>query len=192
MQNGWQLPALLTPQSKISSFEKTVSRIRQTAGVSSPPEHIRQPTQQPPPRMTPLSDTLIFVYGSLRPDIGNAMSKRLQEESTILGPATIKAHLFKLGWYPGIRFVENTDDWVSGYLLNLNNAESLKWLDEYEGFLPDSPKESLFLRKKTQVSWGGKLTFAWCYEYNLEPKPGSRVISGDWKLEVAPDHDLPD
>ncbi len=135
--------------------------------------------------MNPDPDLLMFVYGSLRPDADNPMSYRLSTESTDFGQANLCGRLYHLGWYPGIRLSEYSQERVRGCLICLNTPKIIDWLDQYEGYNPISPEESLFVRRRSRVQAGEKDWEAWVYEYNYPVDEKDRIDNGDW-LSVGP------
>jgi len=122
-----------------------------------------------------MREMLVFVYGTLL---------RGMERGSILatagyrGPAMLRARLFDLGDYPGIREGEGR---VIGELYEVSKVV-LDILDEIEGYLADKGRESLFLRREVRVCRlvDGKSVNAFCYFYNLPPK-GDPIPHGDYR-----------
>jgi len=99
----------------------------------------------------------LYVYGTLRPG-GN---------HTVLLPGSMR----DCGWFPGVKLF--TDDrfiaeqiWV--------NEEELRRIDEYEGYDPRMPNESMYIRR---MAFDG-----WIYEYNRPfiERDEPVVPAGDW------------
>lgn len=138
--------------------------------------------------MTKEAPEYLFVYGSLRPDIGNDISDLLAREAQVVGAATISGDLYHLGWYPGLQYKEESGRVVQGYVLQLYDARSLEWLDDYEGFDPAAPQDALFIRIKAEAklvnSSENERCTCWVYHYPHEVNSQDRVDSGDWKIEL--------
>ena len=64
---------------------------------------------------------------------------------------------------------------VEGEILEFNDPAVLKFLDTYEGYDPETPGKSLFVRRRCQVHLKEENLFCWVYEYNRQP-PRSRRI----------------
>ena len=101
--------------------------------------------------------TYLFVYGTLKSDFENAMSKRLQNEAILEGKATVKGSLYDLGEYPA--YVKDSKDLVHGELYHIIYPETLRWLDEYE----EVPV--LYLRKEIKATILGEKVPCFVYEY---------------------------
>jgi hypothetical protein len=69
---------------------------------------------------------------------------------------------------------------VFGTVFRLSeDAESLRELDEYEGFDPNAPEQSLFVRKLYPVQLSsGRFVRCWVYAYNQSTKRARVVTSG--------------
>ena len=83
----------------------------------------------------------LFVYGTLRSGLQHPEANWLSEHSELIGEATAKGKLFRIGWYPGL--VESDYGHVTGELLLLEDPETiLQRLDVYEGVICDGyPQE---------------------------------------------------
>jgi gamma-glutamylcyclotransferase (GGCT)/AIG2-like uncharacterized protein YtfP len=110
----------------------------------------------------------LFVYGTLRGEFDNPCAKKLRSEARSIGPASVRGSLFHVDRYPGYR--SEPGGTVSGELYLLTDpAGTLPVLDRYEG--PE------FRRVRVTVSTGHE---AWAYEYASEPRPSTRIESGDF------------
>jgi gamma-glutamylcyclotransferase (GGCT)/AIG2-like uncharacterized protein YtfP len=69
---------------------------------------------------------------------------------------------------------------VRGELYSVRAPEALQILDEFEGFEPERPRESLYLRHRIELVEPAR-TLAWVYVYNHEPAPEELVPNGDWR-----------
>jgi gamma-glutamylcyclotransferase (GGCT)/AIG2-like uncharacterized protein YtfP len=111
----------------------------------------------------------LFVYGTLRqgqapPEIASAVAQ-LQP----LGRGVARGRLYNLGAYPGALFASDPDaSTIDGEVYAVPNEGVLQALDNYEGFAPDNPEESLFVRKQIEIRMTstGETTPCWAYEYN--------------------------
>lgn len=143
---------------------------------------------------------LLFVYGSLMPELGDAPfgrteRQRLSGESALIGPATIAATLYDFGNYPGalVPPVE-AQDRIHGTLLHLpNSAATFHWLDAYEDYDSARPDaDNLYLRQVLPVtldSRDSKSEMAWVYVMWRVPPEPRRIATGKWhapspKLDV--------
>ena len=73
-------------------------------------------------------------------------------------------------------------DIVVGDVYGLREKRSLLFvLDEYEGYLPGQPDQSLFLRRKASIvmATGGRRQ-TWIYLYNGQIRPYQHIKSGDY------------
>jgi gamma-glutamylcyclotransferase (GGCT)/AIG2-like uncharacterized protein YtfP len=116
---------------------------------------------------------LLFVYGTLRSEFGNPYARKLRAGATLMGRATTTGSIFRVGSYPGFR-PEPAGE-VHGELYRLEDpVVVLQALDDYEG--PE------FVRRLADVSTGASIyqAKAWIYQYEPEPPPGSRIVSGDF------------
>ena len=110
--------------------------------------------------------TSLLVYGTLRPG-GTA---------AVLVPGT----LYDLGSFPGIKLEDGeTESFVTCERITVDDA-TLRRLDQYEGYDPDRPDGSLYLR----VPYGDDQI----YVYNRDLSSQPVVQSGDW-LEYVGDEE---
>lgn len=133
----------------------------------------------------------LLVYGTLlaselpRAPIDVAASLQL------IGRRRIRGRLYDLGEYPGL---VPGDDLVEAELHALADPGVLTALDAYEGFDPDDPQGSLFLRRSIRVPrfgtgpdcrWFDRQTIdAWVYTYNRAVDPAARIASGCWRAHL--------
>ena len=91
--------------------------------------------------------------------------------------------LYDLGDYPGTRLDPSSERKVIGWVYQLpEDAGVLRELDGYEGFNPEAPEQSLFLRVEELVEMiDGRTLRCWIYVHNLEPVGGGIVESGRYK-----------
>ena len=124
----------------------------------------------------------LFVYGSLRSDVGHTANNLLNDYFTLSAPAKVKGKLYHLGDYPGAVPVEE-EAYIVGelYLLNeghdVNNA--FEALDDYEGVHPKAGETPLYRRQLTTVYTRHQTTTAWIYWYNQYVSGKPLIASGD-------------
>lgn len=102
----------------------------------------------------------VLVYGTLRPFTNTNIVR-------------IPGHLYDLGSFPGLKLDNSSGTMVTCEVIEVTD-EQLKMLDRYECYWPDSPEDSLYIRRK--LDWG-----PFVYEYNGEVYHDSFVPSGDWE-----------
>lgn len=126
----------------------------------------------------------VAVYGSLRRGM-QAESKMQRME--FVGQGEIHANLYALGWYPGIKIATGPAEDAKTVvdIFKLPEAEQLRkailWdLDGYEGYSPEAPQNSLFVRKE-MVAKGPNL-LCYVYEYNYPVNRAPLVEGGDWVI----------
>jgi|SRR5581483_3219072 len=125
----------------------------------------------------------LFVYGTLRKDVGHAMAQIPARHARFVGEATFHGQLFDLGNYPGAIPSENAQDLVYGevYALEpLMRNRVLAILDEYEGCSCRSEVLSEFRRENVMITLNdGRRVFSWIYLYNLT-ETRTPILSGDY------------
>lgn len=111
----------------------------------------------------------IYTYGTLMPNDGR---------ERVLVPGL----LYNLGWYPGIRLLSSLsiEDCNCGAVWNGVQCEiievsdkRLKELDRYEGYDPEFPETSLYIRRQYLDGF--------IYEYNRDVNSRQIIESGDWQ-----------
>ena len=102
----------------------------------------------------------VLVYGTLRKGAENAV---------VLVPGT----LYNLGWFPGIKLdrSENPSSFVTCEVLEVDD-DKLFTFDNYEGYDPTDPENSLYIREE----WQGK--FIYTFNKDVQNKPV--IASGNW------------
>lgn len=123
----------------------------------------------------------VFFYGTLMTPFNRPGRQRVESKLALVGRGHIKAALFDLGIYPAA--VPSDDaSLVAGELYELTDAAAvLATLDELEGFRPNEPERSLYLRVRTDVTLDdGRVLPAWVYFYNAPLGRAERIQSGDY------------
>lgn len=104
----------------------------------------------------------VFVYGTLRTPDPKELVK-------------VPGRLYDLGWFPGA-LVDETSKHSFVAEVRLVSDEQLEDFDHYEGYYPNAPKTSLYIRKP----YGD----GYIYQYNRDVSRAKLVESGDWKLHL--------
>lgn len=109
----------------------------------------------------------------------------IDDRLTYIGRGSITAALFDLGLYPAA--VPSTEGRVWGELYEITDAPKvLSALDEIEGYRPDDPDRSLYVRAEAEVVLAeGLATRAWVYFYNAPLGQAPRIASGDYLQHVG-------
>jgi gamma-glutamylcyclotransferase (GGCT)/AIG2-like uncharacterized protein YtfP len=136
-----------------------------------------------------MSNVKIFVYGTLKE--GGHFAKSFDEVREKSKPATIQGQLFDVAsWFPGVKLTGSPEDIVYGELHEYKNGdEVLSRMNRIEGFNPDNPEKSLFIRKTVTVTTeDGEKERAEVYEFNFEKESerasmAERVENGVWEIE---------
>lgn len=132
---------------------------------------------------------VIFVYGTLRQDVGHPMGSLLREHARSLGPATALGTLFDAGPYPAARPPDDEASVIHGEayeILDGHADELLVALDEYEGCPRPGEGPALFVRETCDVLLErGGLRAAWIWYYARSTVGLPRVAEGDW-LDYQP------
>ena len=140
------------------------------------------------------SPEYLFVYGTLCSASGGWMHHELARRARLAGTGWIAGRLWDTGSYPAAIPAASPDERVHGELYKIapdSTAELLALLDRYEGYLPDAPGRSLFLRQRTRVTReDGEPVRAWVYVYNGTTDRLRRITSGDY-LECYQGRDSP-
>ena len=124
----------------------------------------------------------LFVYGTLKKDIGNDMYHLLAKHARFVSDATWNGKLFMVDVYPGAVPSDNPIDVVYGELYLLDNPDNiLPSLDEYEECSAKFQKPTLFKRIKDDVRLNnGDRVNAWVYIYNMPVDNIKQIKSGNF------------
>ena len=131
----------------------------------------------------------LFTYGTLQPGHAPAEIAQAVNKLRPVGKGVVNGALYDLGDYPGAILDPASGRTISGTVFKLaNDANILRQLDEYEGFDPRAPQESLFLRQLHPVTLTDgktKRLNCWVYVYNRKPDPTRLVHSGIYAGRLA-------
>jgi gamma-glutamylcyclotransferase (GGCT)/AIG2-like uncharacterized protein YtfP len=140
----------------------------------------------------------VFVYGTLRPGQGN-YRYLLAEHATEDRPARVRGYALYGAGFPYA--VRERGSVIQGAVVWIDPAayiETLEGLDRLEGFRPDRPGQSHYVRVNvsatcaTPLPGGGTYeTFHRVWMYEAGPRfrtdRHSRIDSGDWVAERSQD-----
>lgn len=125
----------------------------------------------------------IFVYGSLLQAMAHPKGEQLRREAALIGAATVPGRLYKVSWYPAIRL--DSAGLVHGEVYRMRTpAETLAWLDEYEGITPGptgvAASDEYERAEVTATLRDGGPVSVWIYLYRRPVDEALRVSSGRW------------
>jgi gamma-glutamylcyclotransferase (GGCT)/AIG2-like uncharacterized protein YtfP len=130
----------------------------------------------------------LFVYGTLSPrhappEIAAAVG-RLRP----VGQASVRGRLYDLGEYPGAILSEKSRSLIRGEVFELpDDPNTLSSLDNYEGFEPNKPRSSLFLRRARSVNMDdGSRLRCWVYIYNGTTRGAEPLRNGRYSRQRIP------
>lgn len=128
----------------------------------------------------------LFAYGTLaeRPpqEIADAVN-----HLECVGEGFVFGELYNLGAFPGAVIDSRRPDKIFGKIFALpDNKALLDQLDHYEGFDPQQPAKSLFVRKRVAIRRLNKRAIkGWIYEYNRDVKASPLIKSGHYSRATA-------
>jgi gamma-glutamylcyclotransferase (GGCT)/AIG2-like uncharacterized protein YtfP len=126
-------------------------------------------------------DSLLFVYGTLRPFVDIAMANWLRGAARYLGPASARGRLYDLGAYPGMKEPRGRGERVVGDVYRVLNPQVLRVLDRYEA--GPAREKARFVREHCVVKLhrcGRKAV--WVYAYRCSVVNAARIASGDYRV----------
>jgi gamma-glutamylcyclotransferase (GGCT)/AIG2-like uncharacterized protein YtfP len=127
---------------------------------------------------------LVFFYGTLMTGFDRRRRAGIDAKLTFIARGAIQAALFDVGLYPAA--VPDPDGEVWGELYAMaDSAAVLAALDTIEGYTPDHPDQSLYIRHQADVRLAdGSHAAAWVYFYNAPLGKAVRIASGDYLEHV--------
>lgn len=131
-----------------------------------------------------MSDFL-FVYGTLQPGLAPTKIARVAAMLRPVGEGFVRGVLYDLGGYPGAVPDPEAKSRIAGTVMELPEDEGvLTRLDAYEGFDPQAPETSEFVRERQVVELkAGGTVECWFYRYNLPASSSQVIASGVWEKE---------
>jgi gamma-glutamylcyclotransferase (GGCT)/AIG2-like uncharacterized protein YtfP len=131
---------------------------------------------------------LVFFYGTLMAGFDRRRRAGIDEKLTYVGRGAIRAALFDVGLYPAAVPAPEAQVWGEVYEMSDPQAV-LSALDEIEGYRPEDPDSSLYLRQETEVRLpDGETAMAGVYFYNAPLGRAPRIESGDYLEHVRAKH----
>ena len=125
----------------------------------------------------------LFVYGTLRSDVGHAMHSVLTADAALVGRATVAGELYWLREFAALVARDGATTTVTGevYEIRADAVERLlTTLDQYEGI--SDPAHDEYRRDiVTATVSGGRTLRAWAYVLNRSAGGLQRIASGDYK-----------
>lgn len=128
-------------------------------------------------------DSLLFVYGTLRPGVGVPMARWLARVALRVGAARTPGRLYDLGPYPGMTLPRRSREWVHGEVYRVRDIRTLRALDRYEAD-GSGIRRAPFVRVSRPVEVNGKWRSGWVYLYRRSTLRATRVVRGDY-LDVV-------
>jgi gamma-glutamylcyclotransferase (GGCT)/AIG2-like uncharacterized protein YtfP len=128
-----------------------------------------------------MSDYL-FAYGTLQPGLAPSKIARVAAKLRPVGEGFVRGALYDLGGYPGAVADPAAKGKIAGTVMELPDGEDvLAQLDRYEGFDPQAPGTSEYIRERqvVELKTGGTVE-CWFYRYNRKPQDEDKVESGVW------------
>jgi gamma-glutamylcyclotransferase (GGCT)/AIG2-like uncharacterized protein YtfP len=117
-----------------------------------------------------MENSYLFVYGTLRRQSGHRMGQWLAQQAHYVGEGKVKAHLYKVSYYPAIC---HGDAWVEG---DIYACQDNIWpfLDEFEETTGEHPE---YERRLTPVLLTtGQVLEAWVYWYLRSTENLNRLV----------------
>lgn len=129
-------------------------------------------------------DSLLFVYGTLRPFVDVPMGRWLQTVAVYAGSAQTAGRLYDLGPYPGMRPARARGELVHGDVYRIADPRVWRTLDRYES---SGPKiRARFVRVPCVVTFArGTRRRASAYAYRGNALRARRIASGNYRRYLA-------
>ena len=123
---------------------------------------------------------LVFFYGTLMTGFDRRRRIGIDPKMRFRARGWVEAALFDIGLYPAAVPAESGRVWGEVFEL-LDRDEVLTALDDIEGYRPDDPDSSLYIRSLVPTSVPSrKLPAYWIYFYNAPLGKAPRIESGDY------------
>lgn len=113
----------------------------------------------------------LFAYGTLQPGLAPEEIAETAAKLWPVGQGFVYGELIQLNGYPGVVPDLGSKNRIAGTILELPSDENvLRQLDAYEGYDPQAPEASEFIRVRIVVELAGGGTLeCWMYRYNRPP-----------------------
>jgi gamma-glutamylcyclotransferase (GGCT)/AIG2-like uncharacterized protein YtfP len=129
-------------------------------------------------------DSLLFVYGTLRPFSGIPMARWLARVAVPAGVGRTRGRLYDLGAYPGLVSPLRRGEWVIGELYRLRSPRRiLRTLDRYEAGPSRTPPRFVRVRRRVEIG-RRRVVICWLYLYQQPILRCTRVAHGDYAAHV--------
>ncbi len=124
---------------------------------------------------------LLFVYGTLMSGCERGDFLNRGHKVRFLGAGITQGKLYDLGNFAGL--IESDHGMpVRGEIYEIIDEETFfATLDIIEGYWPQQPERSLYVRKQVAVQTENGLLHAWAYVYNQPVNGFSIIASGDYR-----------
>lgn len=128
---------------------------------------------------------LLFVYGSLMRGMERASFINNPDKARFISNGVARGALYDTGAFPGMIESANGSA-VAGEVYELFDPETFfETLDLIEGYWPDQPERSLYVRKVIAVATNEGMKNAWAYIFNQPIAGFAKIASGDFRLQEA-------
>lgn len=131
----------------------------------------------------PGRDSLLFVYGTLRPFVAIPMARWLAAEARYVGPARARGRLYDLGPYPAMHAARDRRQRVVGDVYCVASPRVLRVLDLYEAGARTMRPRFARVRCTVALVRGGRRC-AWVYLYRPRVRRAPRIVSGDYRRHL--------
>jgi gamma-glutamylcyclotransferase (GGCT)/AIG2-like uncharacterized protein YtfP len=124
----------------------------------------------------------LFAYGTLQPGLAPAQMASVAAKLRPVGKGWVRGVLYDLGRYPGAVPDANAGTRITGTVMELpEDADFLARLDAYEGYDPQAPETSEYVRERQVVEMdaGGTMECSF-YRYNWKVDEARAIASGNW------------
>lgn len=124
----------------------------------------------------------LFVYGTLEPAHAPAEIAAAVRRLRRVGSGSVRGRLYDLGEFPGAVVSRTAPSVIKGKVFELPaDQQVLSSIDTYEGFDPEHPQGSLFVRKRWPVTLtDGSQVTCWIYTYNRKLGDAQLITSGSY------------
>tara|TARA_R110002124_G_scaffold108956_4_gene261696 strand:- start:13 stop:408 length:396 start_codon:yes stop_codon:yes gene_type:complete len=121
----------------------------------------------------------LFTYGTLMQRFDNEYARLLRLSANFIETGSLPGRMYRIDWYPGVIYEENSPKRVFGEIYKLNSdRDLLRKLDEYED-IQDDISSSLYQRKVIPITLeSGKSLDCWVYLYNQSIFGLKEILSG--------------